>query len=171
VKNIQPTIQSSRLAAEDSNRGRSVLAIETELDEASEVVLNGRSTRILATNTASRHVGTRGTLGGRVVSGEHKLDLTEGTASGDDSLTHILQETSGRTADRGKVRVPRAVVRNGRPGRRREGALCKRTTRTSARGERIDDTLEGGEGHVVALFNVKLLNTSLEGSHLFIPVI
>ena len=159
-------LPSRYLAAEDGDGGGGVLAIKAELDETSEVVLNRPSARILATHTARGDVRARGTRGSGVVSGEHELDLTEGTAGRHNSLAHILQETSGHTVDRGEVRVLLGVVLGGSPGRRREGTLRERTTSASTRSERIDDALERGERHEKALLSVNLLDTSLERSHL-----
>ncbi len=146
------------LPAEDGDGSRGALAVKAELDEAREVVLDrGGASAVL----------TRNTVGGDVRGAARvdELNLAEGAASRHYSLAHILEDTLGGAVDGGEVRVTRVVVGQGRPRRSGEGTLRKRATRTRARGEGIDNTLERRKGHVVALLDVNLLDTSLEGSH------
>lgn len=153
----------SNLTTEHGHGGRSAVTLESQLDEARQVVGHGGSTRaVLAAHTARRLVGAA------IV---QQLHLTERARSRHHRLAHILEQTRTRRLDGGQVRVGLAVVLGLGPGGRAEGALGERATRTAARRERIDDVLEGGQGHEVALLDVNLLDTGLERGHLFIPVL
>jgi hypothetical protein len=146
------------LPAEDGDGCRDALAVKAELDEAREVVLDrGGASAVLASNT----------VGGDVSGATRvdELDLTERAASRHYSLAHILEDTLSSTVDGGEERVARTAGAELAPRRSGEGALREGAASASARSEGVDDTLEGRKRHVVALLNVNLLDTSLEGSH------
>ena len=151
------------LTAELGNGGGGALALEAELDEAREVVLDRGRASALTTNTIGRD-----RLGAVVdVLGDNELNLTEGTTSRHNSLTHILQQARANTVDGGEVRVTagEAVVLEGRPGSRRERALAKRAAGARARGEGIDHILERREGHEEATISRILLDRGSNRRH------
>ena len=146
------------LPAEDGDRRRGALAVKAELNETREVVLNrGCARAVLAANTVCGDV--------RGAARVDELNLTERAASRHYSLAHILEDTRTRGVDGGEERIALVVVGRGRPRRSREGALRERAAGARTRSEGIDNVLEGRKRHVVALLNVNLLDTSLEGSH------
>jgi len=182
--------KSHRLPAIRDNRRRRARALEAELDVARQEVLNtvgdvARKTRLLVGVDTGNTVCGKGREVGLV---DNELHLAERAASGDDRLTHVLQETRARAVDGGEVRVANTRVRAAGTvhllrtdktpvrlldrGRTRhvETTLLVRATSTTAEVDGINDALEGRNRHEVAEVVIILLSTSQKGSHFILDL-